>query len=111
MAQRLFTAHPRALAVLLADLEGYALHQPEVFVGTAGSVGERSKADGYRFYSHQFYDGDGKKEAVDVGQATRSIDLPCRPPRSVAGRDLPDCASARAEGPRDGSTLPGVSPR
>jgi hypothetical protein len=57
----LYTPHRRALTVLYADLESYALHQREVFVGTAGSVIERKNAAGFRFYAHQFYDGEGKK--------------------------------------------------
>ena len=57
----LYTPHRRALTVLYADLESYALQQREVFVGTAGSVIERTNASGFRFYAHQFYDGEGKK--------------------------------------------------
>ncbi len=57
----LYTPHGRALMVLYADLEGYALNQREVFAGTAGSVIQRENASGFRFYSHQFYDGEGKK--------------------------------------------------
>src|SRR3989344_8196518 len=57
----LYTPHRRALTVLYADLEGYALQQREVFIGTAGSVIERKNAAGFRFYAHQFYDGESKK--------------------------------------------------
>lgn len=57
----LFTPHGRALTVLYADLERYAASQSEVFVGTAGSVVERENASGFRFYAHEYYDGDGKK--------------------------------------------------
>jgi hypothetical protein len=57
----LYTPHRRALTVLYADLESYALNQREVFVGTAGSVIERQNATGFHFYAHQFYDGEGKK--------------------------------------------------
>ena len=57
----LYTPHRRALTVLYADLEGHALQQREVFIGTAGSVIERTNASGFRFYAHQFYDGEGKK--------------------------------------------------
>ncbi|MEF8755575.1 MAG: hypothetical protein V5B60_16870 [Accumulibacter sp.] len=53
--------HPPALMVLSADLASHARGQATVFVGTAGSVLERSNADGFRFCAHQFYDGDGKK--------------------------------------------------
>lgn len=57
----LFTLHRRSLTVQYADLESHALNQGEVFVGTAGSVLERKNASGFRFYAHQFYDGEGKK--------------------------------------------------
>ena len=57
----LYTPHRRALTVLYADLESHALDQREVFVGTAGSVIERKNATGFRFYAHQYYDGEGKK--------------------------------------------------
>jgi hypothetical protein len=44
-----------------------------VFVGTAGSVLTRENAAGFRFYAHQFYDGNGKKReryvAGPVGDA------------------------------------------
>ena len=57
----LYTPHRRALTVLYADLESYALNQREVFVGTAGSVIQRANAAGFRFYARQSYDGEGKK--------------------------------------------------
>lgn len=61
MKPPLYTPHRRALTVLYAELESYAFQQHEVFVGTAGSVIERKNATGFRFYAHQFYDGEGKK--------------------------------------------------
>jgi hypothetical protein len=61
MAAPLYTMHPRALVVLYADLENHARSQRQVFVGTAGSVIERRNASGFRFYAHQFYDGEGRK--------------------------------------------------
>ncbi len=57
----LYVPHRRALTVLYADLESYALQQREVFVVTAGSVIGRENASGFRFYAHQFYDGEGRK--------------------------------------------------
>ncbi len=56
-----YLAHPTALCVLFADLESHCLQQREVFVGTAGTVNERRNASGYRFYAHQYYDGEGKQ--------------------------------------------------
>jgi hypothetical protein len=73
VALPLFTSHSRALTVLHGDLEGFALAQREVFVGTAGSVIERRNAAGFAFYAHQSYEGDGKKRerylAGPVGDA------------------------------------------
>jgi hypothetical protein len=69
----LYTPHSRALTVLYADVEGHALAQGEAFEGTAGSVIARQNAAGFRFYAHQYYDGDGKKRerylAGPVGSA------------------------------------------
>jgi hypothetical protein len=61
MTRTLYTHHSHALTVMHSDLESYALSEREVFVGTAGSVVERKNASGFRFYAHQFYDGEGKK--------------------------------------------------
>lgn len=58
---RLYAPHPRALSVIYADIERYAVSQPEVFTGTAGSVTRRQNASGFPFYAHQFYDSEGKK--------------------------------------------------
>ncbi|MDX2021840.1 MAG: GSU2403 family nucleotidyltransferase fold protein [Deltaproteobacteria bacterium] len=57
----LFTIHARALTSLYADVEGVALTLHSPLLGTPGSVVERTNASGFRFYSHQFYNGDGKK--------------------------------------------------
>lgn len=57
----LYTPHRRALTLLYADLESYALKQREVFIGTAGSVIARKNAAGFRFYARQYYDGEGKR--------------------------------------------------
>src|SRR5690349_6136817 len=69
----LYGDHSRALTVLYSDLENHALGQSQVFLGTAGSVIERSNASGFRFYAHQTYDAEGKKRerylAGPVGSA------------------------------------------
>lgn len=59
--KRLYAAHSRALTTLYNDLESYASHQREVFIGTAGSVLERANAAGFRFYARQYYDGQGRR--------------------------------------------------
>jgi hypothetical protein len=80
----LYTPHSRPLTVLHSELESYALHHREVFVGTAGLVIKRTNAAGFTFYAHQFYDGEGKQreryvagpvgspEADDAATALRS---------------------------------------
>jgi hypothetical protein len=62
----LYVAHPRALAVLYADVERHAFAQQQVFVGTAGAVLERENAGGFRFYARQWYDAEGKKREAYV---------------------------------------------
>jgi hypothetical protein len=57
----LFVPHSRPLTVLYTEVEEVALAQREAFVGTAGSVIERTNAAGFRFYVHQSYDGEGKQ--------------------------------------------------
>lgn len=58
---RLYTLHPNSLSADYGNIENVAAHQEELFLGTAGSVLERSNQDGFKYYTHQFYDGDGKK--------------------------------------------------
>ena len=62
MTAPLYTPHSRALTVLYADLESHALLGSEAFEGTAGAVIERENAAGYRFYAHQYYDGERKQQ-------------------------------------------------
>lgn len=61
MTSRSFTLHPDALNVEYSNIENVSLQQDQVFLGTAGSVLERTNQDGFEYYSHQYYDGDGKK--------------------------------------------------
>lgn len=61
MNRPLYIRHERSLASLYSDIESYAQQAKTVFVGTAGSVIQRQNASGTRLYSHQHYDGEGKK--------------------------------------------------
>lgn len=61
MPEPLYRQHSRALSLLFADVESMALHQPEAFLGTAGSVIVRTNAGGFEYYAHQFYDAEGKQ--------------------------------------------------
>lgn len=58
----LYASHSRALTLLYSEIETAALGRREVFLGTAGSVLERSNAGGFRFFAHQYYGADGKKK-------------------------------------------------
>jgi hypothetical protein len=66
-ARALYVPHSRALTVLHADLESHATLGVRAFLGTAGSVIERANASGFRFYAHQYYDGDGRKRESYLG--------------------------------------------
>lgn len=57
----LYTLHGRHLATLFAEIETYAFSQRRAFVGTAGSVVRRTNASGFPFWTHQYYDGNGRK--------------------------------------------------
>jgi len=108
---RLYETHPRALTTLFAETEAHAFSQTEVFVGTAGSVMERSNAAGYRFYAHQFYDAFGQKrerylagplgsteaDALAQGVRTRIEDLrTILPSLRLLGREGFQIADSRA---------------
>ncbi len=57
----LFAQHSAALTLEYGNIENAAALQDQVILGTPGSVVEQSNKDGVRYYTHQHYDGDGKK--------------------------------------------------
>lgn len=57
----LYVRHSRALSLLYGEIEEVALGQREAFIGTAGSVVERTNATGFRYYAHQSYDAERKQ--------------------------------------------------
>jgi len=73
MAHPLYYRHEKSLSALYSDIESHARQVQTVFPGTAGSVIQRKNAGGTVFYSHQYYDGEGKKRerylAAPVGAA------------------------------------------
>jgi len=110
----LYTPHRRALTVLYADLESYALQQREVFIGTAGSVIERKNAAGFRFYAHQFYDGEGKKRERYLAAWSRiSRPSPGRRGSTWCARTrtapaIACCAASRSSPRSRGGSAPGL---
>ncbi len=80
MNRPLYIRHERSLTSLYSDIESYAQQAKTVFIGTAGSVVQRQNAGGTRFYSHQYYDGEGKKRE-------RYVSAPVGAPEAEAKAD------------------------
>jgi hypothetical protein len=59
--------HERALMLLFAELESSAAEQVEAFLGTPGTIDERTNATGVRFWVHRFSDALGKRTEVYLG--------------------------------------------
>ena len=59
--KRLYTSHESALSTLYGDLENFARAQAYAFIGTPGTLLERSNAKGFRYYAHQYYNAEGRK--------------------------------------------------
>ena len=67
MASPLYRRHSPGLAATYADVENHALSQPEVIIGTPGSITIRQNAAGVRFYARQYYDHDRRKRDQYIG--------------------------------------------
>ena len=67
MASPLYRRHSAGLAATYADVENHALSQPEVIIGTPGSVTIRQNAAGVRFYARQYYDHERRKRDQYIG--------------------------------------------
>lgn len=70
----LYSLHPAPLRTLFADVETFARAQSAVFIGTAGSVLQRSNASSFAFYAHQYYDALGRKRERYVAGPVGSPD-------------------------------------
>src|SRR4051812_29087785 len=62
----LFTKQPLALQTAYAELKRQAFEQPELLIGTPGSVVVRTNA-GRRFFYRDSYDPNGKKAGDYIG--------------------------------------------
>jgi hypothetical protein len=62
-----YALHPAPLTTLFSGLETFAISQPEVFVGTAGTILKRRNASKFEFYAHQYYDALGTKRERYLG--------------------------------------------
>ena len=62
-----YILHPTPLTTLFAELETFAISQPEVFAGTPGTILKRRNTSNFEFYSHQYYDALGAKRERYLG--------------------------------------------
>ena len=58
----------RVLTLLFAELQEAAARQTEGFLGTAGTLGERTNDNGTRFWVHRYSDALGKRREVYLGK-------------------------------------------
>jgi hypothetical protein len=64
----LTTSHERALTLLFAEIETVAASQPEVFLGSPGTLAERTNENETRFWAHRYSDGVGRRVEVYLGK-------------------------------------------
>jgi hypothetical protein len=64
----LTTPHERALTLLFAELETGAAEQGEVFLGTPGSLTERTNENGTTFWVHRYSDALNRRHETYVGK-------------------------------------------
>jgi hypothetical protein len=65
----LTTPHERALTFLFSELAGAAEGQPEAFLGSPGSIAERSNDAGTRFWVHRYSDPAGRRLETYLGKS------------------------------------------
>jgi hypothetical protein len=68
MAASLISPHEPALTVLFAEVESAVAAQREAFLGTPGTLDERSNENGTRFWVHRYSDGVGKRVETYLGK-------------------------------------------
>jgi hypothetical protein len=64
----LTTPHERALTLLFTELESAAEEQTEAFLGTPGSLAERTNEAGVRFWVHRYSDATGRRREIYLGK-------------------------------------------
>src|SRR5580693_5276795 len=65
----LTTPHERALTLLFSELESAVSGQREAFVGTPGSLDERTNENGTRFWVRRYSDAAGRRLETYLGKA------------------------------------------
>jgi hypothetical protein len=69
MDANLATPHEKALMLLFSELESTAADQRDAFLGTPGTVTERTNENGTRFWVHRYTDGVGRRREEYLGTA------------------------------------------
>ena len=67
MRSELIAPHEKALMLLLAELESVSAEQRTAFLGTPGTITERSNENGTRFLVHRYSDGAGRRKEDYLG--------------------------------------------
>lgn len=60
--------HERALTLLFSELAGTAARQARVFLGSPGSLAERTNDTGTRYWVHRYSDAAGRRQEVYLGK-------------------------------------------
>lgn len=61
--------HERALTLLFSELADAAARQTEVFLGSPGSLAERTNETGTQFWVHRYSDAAGRRQEVYLGKS------------------------------------------
>jgi hypothetical protein len=68
----LTTPHERALTLLFSELQDAAERQGEAFLGSPGTLAERTNETGTRFWVHRYSDAAGRRQEVYLGKTDDS---------------------------------------
>ena len=73
--KKLTTPHERALSLLFSELERSTSEQPEVLLGTPGTLAERTNETGTRFWVHRYSDALNQRQEKYLGKVgDRDVD-------------------------------------
>lgn len=61
--------HERALTFLFSELASAATHQTEAFLGSPGSLAERTNETGTRYWVHRYSDAAGRRQEAYLGKS------------------------------------------
>jgi hypothetical protein len=65
----LTTAHERALTLLFAEVQSTAAEQSEAFLGTPGTLSERTNGNGTTYWVHRYSDALNRRHEIYIGKS------------------------------------------